>query len=345
MYVTYVCFKVAALPTLECKVDTIETSLASETPLPVVLWHGLGDHANSAFMIHTAKCIQSVHPGTLVHSIQFFDSPSQDQQAGLSGNLTSQLVEVCQQLNKIPGLGHGFDALGFSQGGLFLRGYMERCTSQPSSSGDTGNDGSMCGGCLGPSIRNLITFGSPHNGVFDLPNAWRWWGGLRWRSIVWRDWTQGHVVVSQYFRDPNSEIEYENYLKHSNFLADVNNEREVKTRSYGQNLARLNKLVLIMFEDDEMIKPKESAWFWEFNQSTKKSIKLEDRDIYKQDWIGLKQLDQKNGIVYMLVGGGHMEVTDELVTFIAKAYLGKPANLEGTNQLSQPDLKFIDQAI
>jgi palmitoyl-protein thioesterase len=51
---------------------------------------------------------------------------------------------VCEQLAKVPELSNGFNAIGFSQGGLFMRAYVERCNQ--------------------PKVRHLITFGSPHGG-------------------------------------------------------------------------------------------------------------------------------------------------------------------------------------
>jgi palmitoyl-protein thioesterase len=55
-----------------------------------------------------------------------------------------QLETVCEQLASIEELKDGFDGIGFSQGGLFLRAYAEKCNQ--------------------PAVRRLITFGSPHNG-------------------------------------------------------------------------------------------------------------------------------------------------------------------------------------
>jgi palmitoyl-protein thioesterase len=52
---------------------------------------------------------------------------------------------VCEQLAGIEALHSGFDAMGFSQGGQFLRGFVERCNHPP--------------------VRNLITWGSQHNGI------------------------------------------------------------------------------------------------------------------------------------------------------------------------------------
>lgn len=52
-------------------------------------------------------------------------------------------------MSSVPELSKGFDAIGFSQGGQFLRAYVQRNNTPP--------------------VHNLITFGSQHMGISDLP--------------------------------------------------------------------------------------------------------------------------------------------------------------------------------
>lgn len=86
------------------------------------------------------------------------------------GDVNEQIALVAEQLSNITELQYGFDAMGFSQGkhihlctiacltdavahvytgGQFLRAYVERYNSPP--------------------VNNLITFGSQHMGISDLP--------------------------------------------------------------------------------------------------------------------------------------------------------------------------------
>jgi palmitoyl-protein thioesterase len=37
-----------------------------------------------------------------------------------------------------------------------------------------------------------------------------------------------------------------------------------------------------------------------------KHIPLRERDLYKEDWIGLKALDEKKGLVFLEAEGGHV---------------------------------------
>lgn len=49
---------------------------------------------------------------------------------------------------------------------------------------------------------------------------------------------------------------------------------------------------------------------------------LEKRALYTEDWIGLKTLGENNLIEYVKLPGTHMQISDEELEFISKAYLG-----------------------
>ena len=61
------------------------------------------------------------------------------------------MIQVCEMIANDPALQNGFNAIGFSQGGQFLRAVAQRCPT--------------------PRMRNLITVGSQHQGVFGFPNC------------------------------------------------------------------------------------------------------------------------------------------------------------------------------
>lgn len=64
------------------------------------------------------------------------------------GNVNEQIDFVAEQIANITELEDGFDAIGFSQAGQFLRAYVERYNSPP--------------------VHNLITFGAQHMGTCFL---------------------------------------------------------------------------------------------------------------------------------------------------------------------------------
>lgn len=275
-------------------------------PFPLVIWHGLGDTYDSAGIKRAGDLARKVYPGTFVHSVYLDQESDGDRSATFFGQVDEQIATVCSQLSAIPELSSGFNAIGFSQGGQFLRGYVQRCNTPP--------------------VKTLITFGSQHNGIADfLPECKPADFVCRTASSAlhsskWTPWVQNRVVPAQYFRDPE---DLDAYLEHSAFLADINNERPGKrNRTYADNLASLERFVMLMFEDDTTVVPKESAWFAEFNRTTGERTLVEDRELYKQDWIGLKELGDRKRLEFLTTPGRHMELSDELLTDLFKKYLG-----------------------
>lgn len=275
-----------------------------DTPLPLVIWHGLGDNYAADGLAEIAQLAEETHPGTLTYIIRIDDDASADRTATFFGNLTLQIDKVCADLAAHPILSTApaVDALGFSQGGQFLRGYIERCNFPP--------------------VRSLVTFGSQHNGISEFQNC----GATDWlckgaqgllRSNTWSTFVQSRLVPAQYFRDPE---QLDSYLEFSNFLADINNERELKNQTYKKNLETLERFVMYMFEDDTTVVPKESAWFAEVNGTDVTLLK--DRELYKEDWIGMKKLDEKGALIFETTEGGHMSLSDKLLKSVFKENYG-----------------------
>ena len=176
-----------------------------------------------------------------------------------------------------------------------MRAYVERCNKPP--------------------VANLVTFGAQHNGISEFQvcesGDWLCRGKMALlRGNTWSDFVQGRLVPAQYFRNPE---ELEAYLEHSNFLADLNNERIVKNTTYAKNMKKLKRFVSYMFKDDTVVIPKQSAWFSEVNVTTGKETELKDRNMYKEDWLGLKWLDEKGRLKFPTIGGGHMALSDEVL--------------------------------
>lgn len=300
----------------------------STAQLPLVIWHGLGDDFEREGMQEVADLAASANPGTYVHIIRLAESGGGDRQATFFGNVTEQLATVCEQLAAEPILSSApaINALGFSQGGQFLRGYIERCNKPP--------------------VHNLVTFGSQHNGISEFQSCktgdWICNGAeALLRSGQWTDFVQSHLVPAQYFRDPES---LDDYLEHSNFLADINNERELKNTKYKERLETLNKFAMFMFDEDTIAVPKESALFAEVNITAGTVTPLQERPIYKEDWLGLKKLDEQGRLDFKSVPGQHMHLTNKVLERTFKEYFGavhgSQLQLQSEPETSsQPDLQ------
>lgn len=282
----------------------ITASSEDDTPLPLIIWHGLGDTSTSDGIQSVATLADSIHPGTFVYTISLGDDANGDRSATFFGNVTAQVEAVCEQLAAHPILSTApaVDAIGFSQGGQFLRGYVERCNFPP--------------------VRSLITFGSQHNGITQFKDCgaadWLCKGAMALlRFNTFSAFVQSRLVPAQYFRDP---ADYDTYLTSSNFLADINNERLLKNTRYAKNIASLKNFVMYLFEDDTTVVPKESGWFEEVNGTQR--VSLRERELYKQDWLGLKSLDEQGGLRFRSITGEHMQISEEVLNETMSEFLG-----------------------
>lgn len=299
----------------------------SDKPLPLLIWHGLGDRHDAEGLHSVGDLAKEVHPGTHVEYIRFDDNGDNDRSATFFGNVTEQITQVCTSLKDNHDLlTHSFlatgkrerlvvDAIGFSQGGQFLRGLLQRCD--------------------GLAIRSLVTFGSQHNGIAELKACGQWdllcKGALAlMKNNAWTDYVQSRVVPAQYYRNLNEStgLASEEYLEHSNFLADINNEREQKNETYKEKLSKglLGKFVMFIFEDDKTVIPKESGWFAEVMNGTSEEgrlvIPLRERKMYKEDWLGLKSLDEQGKLVFKTHPGDHMQLEEKVLKKTFQEYFG-----------------------
>lgn len=245
---------------------------------------------------------------TTTYYIRLDDEPSADRTATFLGNVTLQVQKVCDDLATHPVLSKApaINALGFSQGGQFLRAYVERCNN--------------------PRVENLVTFGSQHNGISEFQECGADdWLCQTWRSVLkgnaWGSFSQSRLVPAQYYRDPE---DLDNYFKYSNFLADINNERREKNDTYKANMKKLRKFAMFMFAEDTTVVPKESAFFSEVNTTSEEETKLQEREIYKEDWIGLRFLDEERRLEFRIAEGGHMQLNDGILTDAFNRYFNSP---------------------
>lgn len=247
------------------------------------------------------ELLNQTHGPTYTYNIRLDEDGGDDRTATFYGNVTEQISIACAKIAQDPILSKApaVNAIGFSQGGQFMRAYVETCNSPP--------------------VKNLVTFGSPHNGISDFNNCEQSWSTLvciAWDGILktqtWTHWVQSHLVPAQYYKDPEKIDEY---LEYSNWLANVNNERPVKNETYKKNLANLDSFWMYQFSEDTVVVPPESTWFDSVVGTGEDRIvqKLKDQDIYLEDWIGLRELDEKGALVYKVAEGPHMSVTDELL--------------------------------
>nr|XP_012139995.1 PREDICTED: palmitoyl-protein thioesterase 1 isoform X2 [Megachile rotundata] len=229
----------------------------------------------------------------------------QDVEHSYFGNVNEQIQEVCQLLSTDKRFKDGYNAIGFSQGGQFMRAVIQRCPNPPA--------------------KNFISVGGQHQGVFGLPNC----GSLKQnicsyinRMIKYGAYlklVQQKLLQATYWHDPYQEEEYK---AKSMFMADINNERYIN-ETYKENLQKLNAMVLIKFDNDTIVWPRETEWFGFYKPGQAKETQaLEETDLYRKDYLGLKALAKSGRLHFLSSPGNHLQFTEDwFIDNIIKPYL------------------------
>jgi len=178
--------------------------------------------------------------------------------------------------------------MGLSQGGLLARGVIEKCE-------------------MGQYVKKLITFGGPHQGVAQFPHTGQGFFDNILNKIadvaVYNGLIQAHVGPAGYFHRIDNE---DSYFNSGTILADLNNVGETKNEDYKKRIGQLDAMVLIMFTEDTMVIPKETAHFGFFKDSKRDEIvALEDSNIVKNDLIGIKALVDQGKVYKHVFKGEH----------------------------------------
>ena len=243
-------------------------------------------------------------PGVYVRSLMIGGSILDDTKNGFLLNANKQVNMVCKKLASDPKLKNGYNAIGFSQGGQFFRAVAQRCPR--------------------PAMKNLISFGGQHQGVYGLPHCP---GKLHLLCDLARrllnkgayiNWIQNYLVQAEYWHDPMNEMLYRNK---SIFLADINQERSIN-KKYRKNLMKLQNFVMVMFSEDTMVQPKESEWFGFYKAGQGKEINaLNQSALYTEDRLGLKEMDAAGKLHFLLAKGDHLQVSQHMFDNIITNFL------------------------
>ena len=193
--------------------------------------------------------------------------------------MTFQTKVLCETIYEIDELSDGFDFIGISQGGLLARAYVETCNKYP--------------------VRNLITLVSPHGGITQnetlrqiLPN-------------IYEHEQQSYLSFSGYWRNSS---DLDEYFKKCRFLPWLNNEVLTNmSKDYAFNMKMLVNFVLVWSDNDDVVYPKESAKF-SFLDKDNNLVGIEDTDLYKNDDLGLRFLDETGSFHIHSVSCAHDKV-------------------------------------
>ncbi|XP_061375867.1 uncharacterized protein LOC133317970 isoform X2 [Gastrolobium bilobum] len=235
-----------------------------------------------------------------------------------NGSWDSWTKPLLKQVKKMSDLSQGYNIVGLSQGSLIGRGIIEFC------------DG-------GPPVKNFISVGGPHAGTASIPLC-----GSELictlvddilKFVIYSSLVQEHLTLSGYVKIP---IDIAGYIKGCRFLPKLNNEIINKRNStYKQRFASLQNLVLIMFEQDKILIPKETSWFGYYPAGAFHPVlPVQQTKLYTEDWIGLKTLDEAGKVKFVNVSGDHADIScSEMKTYIV------PYLKDQTSRVTRPKIQ------
>ena len=293
---------------IEYKQKDTRSLASAKKYTPVVFWHGMGDTAFGSINLER-MALQKQYPGISVLSVQIGRSSVEDDLASYFVNINKQLDLVCQTILENDAIKEAgaVNAIGFSQGGQFMRALVQSCPLREH----------------GIAVKNLISLGGQHQGVFGLPTcrSTTFCDYIRFMlsTGAYRKYVQEHLVQAEYWHDPRHESEY----KSKNiFMPIMNNDNHIN-QTYRDNLLALENLVLVKFIQDDMVVPPESSHFGFYAPGQIKLIRpLEESPLYLEDRLGLKQLNDTGRLKLISIPGKHLQYKMPwFLTEIAAKYL------------------------
>jgi len=188
-------------------------------------------------------------------------------------NLNQQCEIFANNINNLNITGEKINLIGFSQGGLIARCYVEKYSHK----------------IIG--VNSLITIATPNMGIFS-----------RFINPI-------SVIVKEYWKNP---YHYNQYIETNDFLVYINNEKfHEDYLDYKNNMLDLKNFLIVWSSIDNIIRPIESSKFEFYDtevaqQYNKLEIQsLKNSSIYNN--LGLRELDTSTKLNFFQCDCKHEE--------------------------------------
>ena len=262
---------------------------------PIAVFHGIVD---SCTMKNTSRLVSDLQNDLKVHvecieiGNGFMDS--------VIKSIQSQVEEACEKIKANPNFQGKFNILGISQGTLIGRYIIEKCDMKG-------------------QVMKYMSFDGPQMGIASIPKITcgsfcEWLCNIT-APLAYK--LRDHVAPCGYYK---YKFDQETYMKTNVFLKMLNNENEIKDEEVYRRFSSLERVKLIKSKEDSVITPRDSSWFEFYDKTGREIVPLEQSDFYKEDYIGLKKLNEEGKVTFTEFSEEHVlynmdEYDQEIVEF------------------------------
>ena len=262
---------------------------------PIAVFHGIVDSCemkNTSTLVNDLRRDLGVHVECIEIGNGFIDTIMED--------LHSQVEEACEKIKANPNFQSKFSILGISQGTLIGRYIIEKCQMKG-------------------QVMRYMSFDGPQMGIGSIPKltCGTFCDFLVNITAPLFYKMKDRIAPAAYFR---YKYDQEYYELHNTFLKMLNNENNEKDEEIKRRFSNLEKVKLIKSKDDSVIVPRDSSWFMFYDIEGKEIVPLEESQFYKEDFIGLRKLNEEGKVTFATFRDEHViynivEYWEEIVPF------------------------------